>query len=62
MVAGGSYPCDEHMIKYRDLDSLCCTPEINETLYINYTQIIFFFFFENRVSLSSNRNKGYLEK
>lgn len=44
MVAGGSYPCDEHMIKYRDLDSLCCTPEINETLYINYTQIIFFFF------------------
>ena len=25
-------------ITYREMESLCCTPENNVTLYVNYTQ------------------------
>lgn len=34
----GSYPC-EHSIVYKIVKSLCCTPEIYVSLYVNYTKI-----------------------
>lgn len=39
MLTDGSYTCGEHSIIYRVVESLCCTPETNETLCVNYTQI-----------------------
>lgn len=33
-----SYTSDEHSIMYKLIDSLCCTHEINVTLYVSYTQ------------------------
>ena len=38
MVTGGSYTCGEHSITYREIESLCCTSEMNVTLCVNYTQ------------------------
>ena len=35
MVTDGSYTCSEHSITYRVVQSLCCTPETNVTLYVN---------------------------
>jgi len=35
----------EYSITYRKAESLCYTPEINVTLYVNYTQIIFVLFY-----------------
>ena len=29
MVTDGSYNCGEHIIMYREVESLCCTPETN---------------------------------
>lgn len=44
MVTDGDYTyCGEHCIMYRIVESLCCTPEMNITLYVNYTSIIHFF-------------------
>ena len=38
MVADGNYTCHvEHSIMYETLESLCCTPETNITLCVNYT-------------------------
>ena len=34
MVRDGSYTFGEHNIMYREVTSLCCTPEINATLSI----------------------------
>ena len=39
MVTNGSYTCDEHRIMYRDGESLCCAPETNIRLCVNYIQI-----------------------
>ena len=30
---------DKHSIRYRDVESLCCTPKTNVTLCINYISI-----------------------
>ena len=30
--------CDEDWVMYRTVESLCCTPETNITLYVNYTR------------------------
>ena len=38
MVTVDSYTCDECSITYRDVESLCCTPETNITLCVKYTQ------------------------
>ena len=35
-----TYP-GKHSIMYRIIESLCCIPETNITLYINYTSKIF---------------------
>lgn len=37
----GSYPSGEgeHRITYRVVESLCCTPETNAALCVNYTSI-----------------------
>ena len=32
MGDSGSYICGEHSITYKDVESLCCTPETNGTL------------------------------
>ena len=37
-MAGGNYTC-ENSITYKLVESLCCTPETNVTLCVNYTQI-----------------------
>ena len=29
MVTDGSYTCGERSVTYRDIESLCCTPETN---------------------------------
>lgn len=42
MVTQGSYACGEQSIMYREVESLCYTPETNVTLCVNYTQIKFF--------------------
>lgn len=39
MVTDGSYAYGEHSIMYT-VQSLCCTPETNVTLGVNYTQIL----------------------
>ena len=39
MVTADSYTCSEHSIMYRGVKSLCCTPETNITLCVNYTVI-----------------------
>lgn len=31
--------CGEHCVIYRIVESLCCAPEINITLYVNYSSI-----------------------
>ena len=31
--------CGDHFAIYRNIESLCCTPETNIILYINYTSI-----------------------
>lgn len=38
-VTGGSYPCGEHSITYRLVQSLRCTPKTNATSCANYTSI-----------------------
>lgn len=40
MIRDGNdtYP-GEHCVTYRIIKSICCTPEINTTLYINYNLI-----------------------
>lgn len=38
MVTNGSSTGGEHSITYRDVESLCCTPETNITLCVTYTQ------------------------
>lgn len=36
----GSYTCgDEHGVRYRVVESLCCTPATNVTWCIDYTSI-----------------------
>lgn len=40
MVTGGSHTCSDQSITYRDVKSLCCTPETNKTLWVNYAQKI----------------------
>ena len=37
-MADSSYTCNEHSITYKLVESLCCTPETNVTLGVNYTQ------------------------
>ena len=32
---------DEHQVMYGSVGSLYCTPETNETLYVNYTGFFF---------------------
>ena len=39
MVTDGSYAYREHSITHRVVESLCCIPETNVTLYVNYTQV-----------------------
>ena len=39
MVTEVDYNCCEHKITYREVKSLCCTPETNVTACVNYTQI-----------------------
>ena len=31
--------CDKHPVMYGRVESLCCTPETNITLYVNYTGV-----------------------
>jgi len=38
-VRDGSYTCEDS-IDYRFVGSLCCTPETNVTLCVNYTSIL----------------------
>ena len=45
--------CDDHFIMYLIVRSLCCTPETNIILYINYTSIKRMF---------NNANKTLYEK
>ena len=40
MVTEGAYMCGEHSKMHQELESLCCTPESNVTLCINYIQIL----------------------
>lgn len=41
MVTEGNYTyCDEHFIMFIIVDSLCCTPETNILLYVNYTSLL----------------------
>ena len=39
MVTDGIYTCGKHSIMYRLVKSLCCTPENNVRMYVNYNQI-----------------------
>ena len=39
MVTDGSHPCGEHIMIYREVESLCGTPETNITLSVNYTEV-----------------------
>ena len=32
--------CDDHFTIYTTIESLCCTPEANIMLYVNYTSIL----------------------
>jgi len=51
MVMDGKYTClDEHCVIYKIVKSLCHTPEINTTSYVNYISIIKF-------KLNLKRNK-----
>ena len=44
MVTDSNYNyCGEHCIMQRIIESLCCTPETNITLYANYTSMIILF-------------------
>ena len=39
-IGEGDLECtyhDEHWVMYRVIEALCCTPETNITLYVNYT-------------------------
>lgn len=38
METDDGYPCGEHDITHRDVGSLRHSPEINVTLYVNYTK------------------------
>lgn len=38
MVTEGRYTC-EHSTMRRRVESLCCTPEANIILYVNYTSV-----------------------
>ena len=38
MGTDGSYTCGKHSIMYKIVESLCCTPETNITLHVNYTK------------------------
>ena len=42
MGTDGSYTCGEYSIIYKLIKSLCCAPETNVTLPVNYTQKNFF--------------------
>ena len=39
MVTDGSYTCGEHSIRYREVESLCCTSENNVTLCVSYIKM-----------------------
>ena len=37
-MADDTYTCGEHSITYKLVELLCCAPETNVTLYVNYIQ------------------------
>ena len=40
MVTDGNQTyCGDHFAMYTNVESLCCTPETNIKLYVNYTSI-----------------------
>ena len=39
MVIDGYWTCGDHFVMYLIVRSLCCTPETNLILYINYISI-----------------------
>lgn len=38
-IVGGWTSCGDHFAVYKNIKSLCCTPETNLVLYVNYTSI-----------------------
>ena len=38
-MTGGSYTFGERSLTHRPIQSLCCTPETNVTLWVNYTSL-----------------------
>lgn len=42
MVKDGSYTCGDHNTTQRRVESLCCMPDTDVTLYSNYTRIKIF--------------------
>lgn len=54
MVTDGRYTC-EHSIMYEDVESLCCVPETNATLYVNYIKI-------KKLKINYNSNNGKRRK
>ena len=33
------FPCSDHFVIYTNIESLCCIPETNVMLYINYISV-----------------------
>lgn len=55
MVTNGSYTCGQHSITQRFIKSLFCTPEIEITLFFNYTLV------KNKKNRSNHREFGWLK-
>lgn len=42
MVTDDGYTCVEHSMIYREIESLCCAPDTNVKLCVNYSEVKFF--------------------
>ena len=63
MVTDDNYTYNgEHCVMYKIVESLCCTPETNIILYVNYTSITKFFncswFERERERACASRREG----
>jgi len=57
-MTDGSYTCGEHNITYRLIESLCCIPETNVTLCVDYTSIKMVITNENKMKGNNSKILG----
>ena len=54
--------CGDHFTIYTNIKSLCCIPETNIMLYVNYTSILKSYKFNRKIKIKSLKNQIILKE